>query len=96
MGRSSEALATAVDLMTLEIKQGDGDTTVTYANTVFVADSVTSIRGDTDSPPTGVWLMETWQQVALVAVAAVVLVAVLGVIVILVGIPYYSVHIGEI
>ncbi|KAI0219321.1 hypothetical protein LSAT2_029110 [Lamellibrachia satsuma] len=84
MGRSSEALATAVDLMTLEIKQGDGDTTVTYANTVFVADSVTSIRGDTDSPPTGVWLMETWQQVALVAVAAVVLVAVLGVIVILV------------
>ena len=91
MGRSPEALATAVDGMTTRVRQGDGDTTVTYDNTVFVANSVTSVPDDPDSPRFAWLVAETWQQVALVAVAATVVVAIVVVVVILVGRPVGSV-----
>lgn len=79
MGRSPEALATAVDVMTTRVRLGDGETTITYANTVFVVNSVASLGDDPDSP--GGWLLaETWQQVALVAVVAAILVAIVVVV----------------
>ena len=80
MGRSSEALSTAVGVLTSRVRQDEGDTTVVYADTLFVVNAVTSIDGDTDSAPGGGWLVETWQQVALVSAVAVVLVALMAVV----------------
>ena len=75
MGRSSEALSTTVGVLTSSVRQDGGDTTVVYTDTLFVADTVTSLDGDTESNPGGAWLVETWQQVAIASAVAVVLVA---------------------